>query len=284
QGLSRSALICTSTIALGQVIVYLSAISQFPSGLLLGYFITGIGISPVAIVQESIVLARSGSKYRGKSMALSLLIGKLGSGIASFIAVPLSDSGWGPNSPFAVSLVVSLCSVLSAMIFTRLEHKTIDNESESSPDFQQRSATKLKETVHFGDRFWVYVVLCAICGGLWFPLIHLSTRPRPCSGTHLVNLVRRSGLQLDEARPHTMHPTHASLSWTLFSVITGRHFSTALGIHKSIEMAGSTISQTVLNRTNSPSRSVILRGHLGLGITFLTILASWLSFLWAVIN
>lgn len=51
--------------------------------MLLGYFVTGLGISPLAIVQESIVLGRAGKHARGKTMAVSLLAGKMVSQITS---------------------------------------------------------------------------------------------------------------------------------------------------------------------------------------------------------
>lgn len=295
-GLAKSALICTSIIALGQLIVYLSALRELSSGMLLGYFVTGLGISPVAIVQESIILAHFGKGVRGKSMGLSLLLGKLGSWVASIIAVPLSSS-WGPNSPFDVSLGLCLGSVLSAVTFARLSHTSRTRAPLTSP----RSVVRLKETILFGDQFWLYVLLCALCGALWFPFIHLSTDilstlfgSSAKEASRVASLLLFTplfiyptlGYFLDHYPRHTSPPVLLSLgslctlatllilaaskvretfgqvgAMTWFSIgrgsaplllvavlpkiVINEHFSTALGIHKAIEMAGSTVSQTV---------------------------------------
>ncbi|KAH9811873.1 membrane protein [Melampsora americana] len=257
-GLANSAIICTSIIALGQLIVYLSALREFSSGMLLGYLVTGLGISPVAIVQESIVLAYFSKGLRGKSMGLSLLLGKLGSWVASIIAVPLSSSDWGPTSPFAVSLILCLGSVLSAVTFTKL----LRTSTTRAPLTLPRSVVRLKDTLSFGDLFWLYVLLCALCGALWFPFIHLST------------LSIHTGDTFDSCCFRYQRNLWAAV---LPKIVQNQHFSTALGIHKAIEMAGSTLSQTVLS-------GMVLRGYLGLGFALMLILASWISFLWAIVH
>lgn len=195
-GLPRCSLLCTATILLGQTIIFLSELRADVTGMVAGLFIAGAGISPVAVVQESILLeVTKGGK--SKSVAAGLLLGKFvsqsrpqpqdikvtaivqSSYLASVSAVPLSQSSLGPHSPFAISVLLSLLSFLAAVFFAFVynlgRRSSSDPSDGGSENIPHGKVVSLGKTTAFGDEFWTYIALCTLSGGLWFPFIHLST-------------------------------------------------------------------------------------------------------------
>jgi hypothetical protein len=148
----------------------------------LGLFIFGLGVSPLAVVQESIIVRFFHSHGLGISMALGLVAGKTASFVAARTSYPLSQR-FGPHAPFVVATTLSAISVgvnlvyISASRWIIKETETEMEAAELSDDARQfRIAQSLSEAealeevarkkrVHIwditklGDVFWAYVTL-----------------------------------------------------------------------------------------------------------------------------
>jgi hypothetical protein len=82
-----------------------------------GLFIFGMGVSPLAVVQETLLARLSPGGHLGLSLALGLMSGKSASFISALISKPLAERG-GSGLPFRVALV--LCAGSFAANLARL--------------------------------------------------------------------------------------------------------------------------------------------------------------------
>ena len=84
-----------------------------------GLFIFGLGISPLAVVQETIIVRFFKSHGLGVSMAFGLIAGKLASFISARTSYPLTER-FGSHAPFYISMFLALLSV-----FVNLDRKSV---------------------------------------------------------------------------------------------------------------------------------------------------------------
>lgn len=150
----------------------------------LGMFIFGLGVSPLAVVQETIIVRFFKSHGLGVSLALGLVAGKGASFIAARTSYPLAEK-FGPHAPFyaattlaGISFCVNLIYLSASKWLVRgagaeLEaselHAEADehaaehvrsgslhslSEAEALKEVAKRRVVRLRDITKLGDVFW----------------------------------------------------------------------------------------------------------------------------------
>lgn len=142
----------------------------------LGMFIFGLGVSPLAVVQETIIVRFFKSHGLGVSLALGLVAGKGASFISARTSYPLTER-FGHLAPFYVATSLTLLSVIVNLVYiacskwlvdgsgAELEATDIKEEAQrrkavsvSEAQALERVAKKrkvnLKDVSKLGDVFW----------------------------------------------------------------------------------------------------------------------------------
>lgn len=124
-----------------------------------GLFIFGLGVSPLAVVQETIIVRFFKNHGLGLSMALGLVAGKAASFIAAHFSYPLTEK-FGPHAPFYSSAILAGFSVLINGIYILVSRWLIDESGAEleGADFRYEArrveahdfdnAAALKEVAH----------------------------------------------------------------------------------------------------------------------------------------
>lgn len=146
--------------------------------MVLGLFIFGLGVSPLAVVQETIIVRFFKSHGLGVSMAFGLIAGKGASFIAARTSYPLTEC-CGPRAPFYVATLLAALSVVINLIYITASKWLIDGAGAEleATDIAEEAQTRLvanvseaqalkkvaeKRKVNFhevtklGDVFWAY--------------------------------------------------------------------------------------------------------------------------------
>ena len=199
-GTALSSIIATSVILLGQVILLLGDMAENVVPMAVGLFVFGLGISPLAVLQESIIVRFFASHGLGVSLALGLIAGKGASFVSARVSYPLSEA-YGPHAPFVLSTLLALFSfgvnliyLASSAWFARgagveldaheLEQERRRRKITLGERMTAREAVKkvaAKKEVHFvdikrfGDIFWLYIAINLLCGAIWSPFTHLAS-------------------------------------------------------------------------------------------------------------
>ncbi|KAM0788494.1 hypothetical protein ACM66B_001626 [Microbotryomycetes sp. NB124-2] len=320
-GAPKTALGATGTVLLGQVIVVWAQRNgtegdQALSGMILGLFCFGLGLAPIAVCQESIILKQnsSNSKTVARSVAVGLLFGKTAAFFAACTAEPMAAVS--PRLPFIVAMCIAFFSFACCIIYNHIDKslpplETEDESGHTAAATAGFSVDKLLESKSFGDPFWLYAVVCTLAGA-WYSTIHLSSSM--IQATYSVSEARASAAAsvilfsssvlypiigtLVDMRPHVLRNLYFAvpiailgsyismlyLTWLvpwwlaavpaaigigsgplLLVVVVPRlveraHAPTALSIHKSVEMSGAVLCQTLTgsilsSRTTTTSSS-----------------------------
>ena len=169
--------------------------------MILGEFIFGLGISPLAVVQETIIVRFFSRHGLGVSLALGLVAGKGASFVSARISFPLSE--WNPHAPFIVSTLLATFSFCVNLIYVfaskqitagagvELEPfelrqqknrsdtmiETIENmsELEALRKVAEKRTVRLSDLASLGDIFWLYIGINILCGTIWSPFVHLAS-------------------------------------------------------------------------------------------------------------
>lgn len=144
-------------------------------------FIFGLGVSPLAVVQETIIVRFFKSHSLGLSMAIGLVAGKIASFVAARTSYPLTQK-FGPHAPFYTAAILATFSFGINLVYvgsskwlvantqTELEPSEIRDEAArfSVQDMSEGDAlakvaekrrVKLKDITQLGDVFWASVLL-----------------------------------------------------------------------------------------------------------------------------
>ena len=142
----------------------------------LGLFVFGLGVSPVSVVQETIIVRFFKTRGLGVTMAMGLFAGRAASFLAARTAYPLSEH-LGPHAPFYVAtalggfsvvvnlIYISLSRRLMALEGAELEATSIDSvaqrgfsanvdESGALEEVMKKRHVQIHQIVRFGDIFW----------------------------------------------------------------------------------------------------------------------------------
>lgn len=195
-GTTMTSILATGVILLGQIVLLIGDLSGDVRLMALGMFIFGLGISPLAVVQETIIVRFFKSHGLGVSMALGLVAGKSASFIAARTSYPLTER-FGPHAPFYVATSLAAFSVLINLIYitaskwfihgagaeleaTDISEAARDRASRNLSEAQalekvaEKRRVKLREITKLGDVFWAYIGLNIFCGMMWAPFTHLA--------------------------------------------------------------------------------------------------------------
>ncbi|KAF9015224.1 major facilitator superfamily domain-containing protein [Cyathus striatus] len=195
-GTTFTSILATGVILLGQLLLLFGDIWGDVRLMTLGLFVFGLGISPLAVVQETIIVRFFKSHGLGVSMAFGLIAGKGASFISARTTYPLTER-FGGRAPFYVATALAALSVIVNIIYVasskwlveetgaELEAPDISDEARrrSSRNLSEAQALEkvaakrrvhLRQITKLGDVFWAYVGLNVLCGMIWSPFTHLA--------------------------------------------------------------------------------------------------------------
>ncbi|KAG5351215.1 hypothetical protein C0989_007400 [Termitomyces sp. Mn162] len=255
-GTTLTSILATGVIFIGQFLLLLGDIWENVRLMVLGLFIFGLGVSPLAVVQETIIVRFFKSHGLGVSMAFGLIAGKGASFVAARTSYPLTES-FGPRAPFYVATLLAALSVVMNLIYiatskwlingagAELEPIDIAAEAQIRLMASVSEAQALKQVAekrkcgYLVDRFKhrsviVRLLLISSCltlsSYLWLVLPPTWTRiPEPAIALFAIG--------------HGFSPL--LLVVLVPKIVPLKYVSTALGAHKSLEQTGSTIFQTL---------------------------------------
>lgn len=109
-----------------------------------GLFVFGFGVSPLAVVQETIIVRFFKSHGLGVSLAFGLIAGKVTSFISARTSYPLTKQ-FGSHAPFFVSTSLALLSVLVNLIYIASSRWLIDGAGAEleAPDISEEARRRL---------------------------------------------------------------------------------------------------------------------------------------------
>lgn len=144
----------------------------------LGLFVFGLGVSPLAVVQETIIVRFFHSHGLGLSMALGLVVGKASSFVAARTSYPLTER-YGPHAPFVVATTLAAISVVVNLIYVcasrwivhgtgaEMEAAELSAEAQQTQSVSEAAALQhvarkkrvhLRDLTKLGDVFWACVL------------------------------------------------------------------------------------------------------------------------------
>ncbi|RDX55878.1 MFS general substrate transporter [Lentinus brumalis] len=197
-GTTFTSILATGIILLGQACLLIGNLSDSARIMALGMFVFGMGVSPLAVVQETIIVRFFKSHGLGVSLALGLVAGKGASFISALTSYPLSQR-FGPHAPFYAATILSAFSFTINLIYlsaskwlvresgTELEPSEIhaeaharaastpgiSSEAEALEAVAKKRMVNLRDITKLGDVFWAYIGLNVLCGAIWSPFTHL---------------------------------------------------------------------------------------------------------------
>ncbi|BGP23448.1 hypothetical protein JCM10295v2_002344 [Rhodotorula toruloides] len=180
-GAAVCGLFATGAVLLGQLIVCFAegrdggAAGNIP-GMVFGLLVFGAGTSPLAVVQETIILQNNSasSRFVARSVAAGLVLGKTGSFAAGFTSERLYSIS--PRLPFLTATSLALFSFSACVMYAILEHSThkhAPSPVKADPHAHHRPL-RLSTLATFGAPFWYYIAVCALAG-TWYTTQHLSS-------------------------------------------------------------------------------------------------------------
>jgi hypothetical protein len=163
-----------------------------------GFFIFGLGINPLAVVQETIIVRLFSSSNLGISLAVGLLAGKGSSFLAALTSYPLAEQ-LGLYAPFFTAAFLSAVSFGINLVYLYYSGRIargagvdldgVEPHGMEPGDVLRRVAekeVKFSSISKLGDAFWVYIALnrqSTTC----YSLCYLNLSPQYCvepSGAH----------------------------------------------------------------------------------------------------
>ncbi|CCM01967.1 uncharacterized protein FIBRA_04040 [Fibroporia radiculosa] len=195
-GTTTTSILATGVIFLGQALLLFGNLTDSIRLMTFGMWVYGLGVSPLAVVQETIIVRFFKSHGLGVSLALGLVAGKGASFVSARTSYPLSER-FGPHAPFYASTILTAASFLVNIIYVcaskwlvrgagaELEASDLEDEAQnnrriclSEAEAIKKVAKKrmvyLRDITKLGDVFWAYIGLNILCGAIWAPFTHLG--------------------------------------------------------------------------------------------------------------
>lgn len=118
----------------------------------MGFFIFGLGLTPLSVVQETLVSHLAPPNHLGLSLALGLLAGKSTSFVSSLISLPLANI-FGDVAPFGMTVI------LCALSFVANGARLLLGWGREAGEAKVKEKRKIKwgGVDELGDVFWVYI-------------------------------------------------------------------------------------------------------------------------------
>lgn len=164
----------------GQALLLFGNLTDSVRIMALGLFIFGLGVSPLAVVQETIIVRFFKAHGLGVSLALGLVAGKGASFIAARTSYPLSEH-FGQHAPFYASTFLAALSFTVNLIYlsvsrwlvkgtgVALEASELNaeanhqsrsgsiqglSEAEALKEVARKRMVHLRDITKLGDVFW----------------------------------------------------------------------------------------------------------------------------------
>lgn len=153
-GTGWSSIATTGCILIGQLILFLGITTGQLFIMTAGLFVFGLGVTPLAVTQETLVARLSPSKHLGISLALGLVSGKMASFVSSLVSLPMAEK-YGDPAPFGLSVILCLLSFSGNA--ARLAFKWGNDEEDGLQPKRRRFSWG--GVNRLGDVFWVYILL-----------------------------------------------------------------------------------------------------------------------------
>ncbi|GAA6051641.1 hypothetical protein JCM3770_001207 [Rhodotorula araucariae] len=193
-GAAACGLAATGAVLLGQLIVCFfssreGGIGKNVGGVVCGLLIFGSGTSPLAVVQESIILKHNtaSSRFVARSVAAGLVLGKTASFAAGWSSQPLYEIS--PRLPFVAATSLAFFSFAACTVYALVERSTARIAARATsyptpagaapkaardPAAHHAAPLRLSSLARFGPGFWWYLAVCVLAGA-WYATQHLST-------------------------------------------------------------------------------------------------------------
>ena len=187
-GTLKSSLFATGVLFLGQAITLFAVIWGSVPGMIFGLCLFGLvspffrsngssGISPISLIQETLVVQVFDGESMGLAVALGLVVGKGTSFISSFTTVPLAlYTPLTYRTPFIVSTSLTFFSVLLNIVFVRAFSRPSKTNTLNNAEAHIRAhkTVSMKDIYAMSGLFWFYLVVCFLAGAVWIPFVQLS--------------------------------------------------------------------------------------------------------------
>ncbi|PCH33619.1 MFS general substrate transporter [Wolfiporia cocos MD-104 SS10] len=194
-GTTTTSILATGVIFLGQALLLFGNLTDSVRLMTFGMWVYGLGVSPLAVVQETIIVRFFKSHGLGVSLALGLVAGKGASFISARTSYPLSER-FGPHAPFWASTILTALSFMVNIVYVcaskwlvrgagaELEASELHDEAQNNEQIclteaealkkvAQKRMVYLRDITKLGDVFWAYIGLNVLCGAIWAPFTHL---------------------------------------------------------------------------------------------------------------
>ncbi|KAI0963548.1 hypothetical protein AcW1_000594 [Taiwanofungus camphoratus] len=195
-GTTSTSILATGVIFMGQALLLIGNLIDSVRLMTFGMWIYGLGVSPLAVVQETIIVRFFKSHGLGVSLALGLVAGKGASFVSARTSYPLSER-FGPHAPFYASTILTALSFVVNLVYVgaskwlirgagaELEASELEAEAQNNSRFGLSEAEAMKKVARkrmvylrditkLGDVFWAYIGLNVLCGAIWAPFTHLA--------------------------------------------------------------------------------------------------------------
>ncbi|ESK88905.1 oxalate:formate antiporter [Moniliophthora roreri MCA 2997] len=196
-GTTFTSIFATGIVLTGQLLLLLGEVWGNIRLMTFGLFIFGLGVSPLAVVQETIIVRFFKSHGLGVSMAFGLLAGKGASFVSARTSYPLTER-FGSHAPFYVATILAGMSFFVNLAYIAASKWLVDgaqaeleaadiseearrrsvinmSESQALEKVAAKKRVNLREITKLGDVFWAYVALNVFCGMIWAPFTHLAS-------------------------------------------------------------------------------------------------------------
>lgn len=147
--------------------------------MVLGMFVFGLGVSPLSVTQEAIIVRFFKSHGLGVGLAFGLVAGKFASFVAARTSYPLSER-YGPHAPFVVATGLTAFSVIMNAIFISASRTLVKgagieleatemhdearkrasislSEAQALAEVAKKRRVDFSEVTKLGDVFWACV-------------------------------------------------------------------------------------------------------------------------------
>jgi MFS family permease len=145
-----------------------------------GMFVFGLGVSPLSVTQEAIIVRFFRSHGLGVSMAFGLVAGKGASFVAARTSYPLTER-FGPHAPFYLATGLAAFSVVMNVVYISVSRWLVENtgaeleagelasaarktadagdlsEARAIEEVAKKHRVELNDFLKLGDVFWAYV-------------------------------------------------------------------------------------------------------------------------------
>ncbi|CAG8479760.1 10642_t:CDS:2 [Ambispora leptoticha] len=180
-GTTNSSIVVTSIILLGITIVTAASWSGKVWAMITGFAVFGMGLAPLTIIQETIIVHFFQGHGLGFALATGLTMGRLAAFLASVTTVPLSMmEPFTYRTPFLVATFTCFLSWMMNIIYVLLL-KHADNRKNKNREGIALSTVAEKKMVRWSaifdlsNMFWWYLVVVLLYGSSIEPFLHLSS-------------------------------------------------------------------------------------------------------------